>query len=64
MAIDKENFQEQLKRLDQIVDRISKDDLPLEEALKLYEEGSKLVKELEKKIEEAKDKVEKIVEIK
>ena len=57
------NFKKELERLDEIVDKISNKALPLDEALKLYEEGAKIVKELEKQLEEAKEKVEKIVDI-
>ena len=59
----KVDFKKDLERLDEIVDKISNKALPLDEALKLYEEGSKIVKELEKQLEEAKDKVEKVVDI-
>lgn len=57
------DFKKELERLDEIVDKISNKALPLDEALKLYEEGAKIVKELEKQLEEAKEKVEKIVDI-
>ena len=59
----KPDFKKEMERLDEIVDKISNRTLPLDEALKLYEEGVKIVKELEKELEEAKEKVEKVVDI-
>lgn len=57
------DFKKEMERLDEIVDKISNKALPLDEALKLYEEGVKIVKDLEKQLEEARDKVEKVVDI-
>ena len=59
----KPDFKKDMERLDEIVDKISNKALPLDEALKLYEEGVKIVKDLEKQLEDAKDKVEKVVDI-
>ena len=59
----KPDFKKEMERLDEIVDKISNKALPLDEALKLYEEGVKIVKDLEKQLEEARDKVEKVVDI-
>ena len=58
------SFQDNLKRLDEIVESISNKTLPLDESLSLYEEGMKIIKELEKELTEAEAKVEKVVEIK
>ena len=58
------NIQEELKRLDEIIEKISSKALPLEESLALYEEGVKITKALEEALKEAEAKVEKIVEIK
>ena len=59
----KPDFKKEMERLDEIVNKISNKALPLDEALKLYEEGVKIVKDLEKQLEDAKDKVEKVVDI-
>ena len=59
----KMNFEERVKRLDEIVEKISSKALPLEESLKLYEEGNQIIRELEEALKEAQDKVEKIVDI-
>ena len=58
------NIQEELKRLDEIIEKISSKALPLEESLALYEEGVKITKTLEQALKEAEEKVEKIVNIK
>ena len=61
---EKIDFEKEMKRLDEIVDKISSQDLPLDECLGLYQEGQKIVKNLEKALEEAKEKVEKVIETK
>lgn len=58
------DFEKEMKRLDEIVAKISSQDLPLDECLALYQEGQKIIKSLEKALEEAKDKVEKVIETK
>ena len=64
MAEKKINFEKQVQRLDEIVEKISSRALPLDESLKLYEEGNKIIHELEEVLKEAQEKVEKIVDIK
>lgn len=58
------NFEQEMKKLDEIVNKISSQDLPLDECLALYQEGQIIIKNLEKALEEAKEKVEKVVETK
>ena len=58
------DFEKEMKRLDEIVDKISSQDLPLDECLALYQEGQKIIKNLENALEEAKDKVEKVIDTK
>lgn len=57
------DFAKQSERLDQIVQEISSQALPLEKSLKLYEEGMKIIKELESALQEAEAKVEKVITI-
>ncbi len=57
------DFAKQSERLDQIVQEISSQALPLEKSLKLYEEGMKIIKELETALQEAEAKVEKVITI-
>ena len=49
-----DNFPDIKERLDQIVDQVSVDDLPLEQALALYEEAVKLGTRVSALIESAK----------
>lgn len=58
------SFEEELKRLDEIVSKISSKTLPLEESLKLYQEGQEIIASLSKVLKEAEAKVEKVVDIK
>lgn len=61
---EKENsidFEKELKRLDEIVEKIEGNVLPLDESIKLYEEGSKIIKKLEGALKEAEKKMAKVV---
>ncbi len=50
-------FEEKLKKLETIVEKLSSPDLPLDESLKLFEEGVNLVKELNEELNRAKGRV-------
>jgi exodeoxyribonuclease VII small subunit len=51
-------FESALTRLEEIVKKLEKGDLPLEQSLKLFEEGVKLARACNKRLEEAGRKVE------
>jgi exodeoxyribonuclease VII small subunit len=51
-------FEAALAKLEQIVQRLEKGELPLEESLVLYEEGVKLSRLCHTKLEEAEGKIE------
>jgi exodeoxyribonuclease VII small subunit len=51
-------FEECLDRLEKIVDELEKGDVPLEQALALFEEGVRLSTSCKKQLEEAEGKVE------
>ncbi len=51
------NYEESIKRLQEIVELLSNEKLPLEESLKLYEEGIKLTNECYKTLKEAEQKI-------
>jgi exodeoxyribonuclease VII small subunit len=51
-------FEECLQRLEKIVDQLEKGEIPLEQALKLFEEGIQLSNSCRKELEEAEGKVE------
>lgn len=51
-------FEQALGQLEQIVQRLEKGELPLEESLKLYEEGIRLSRLCHGKLEEAEGRIE------
>ena len=53
----KKTFEESMKQLEQIVDELESGNLPLEKALKKFEEGVKLSKACNKKLDEIEQKV-------
>jgi exodeoxyribonuclease VII small subunit len=55
-------FEEALQRLEQIVEDLEGGELPLEEALQVFEEGMKLIQFCSKKLEEAEKKVTLLVQ--
>ena len=52
------SFEEALQKLELIVQKLEKGELPLEESLKLYEEGIHLSRLCHGKLEEAEGKIE------
>lgn len=52
------NFEARLARLNQIVQTIESETLPLEKSLALFEEGKKLIASLQNELNEAGKKVE------
>jgi len=52
------NFEERLERLEALGERIRKTDIPLDEALKAFEEGIKLARTLEKDLEKIDSRIE------
>lgn len=54
----KEKFEEAMKKLEDIVKKMEAGDLPLDEALKSFEEGVKLIRSCQDKLEEAQRRVE------
>jgi exodeoxyribonuclease VII small subunit len=51
-------FEERLERLEELAERIKEPDLPLEEAVAVFEEGIKLSKGLERDLDRIQGKVE------
>jgi exodeoxyribonuclease VII small subunit len=51
-------FEECLQRLEKIVDQLEKGEIPLEQALKLFEEGIALSNNCRNELEDAEGKVE------
>jgi len=52
------SFEEKLERLEELGDEIRKSDIPLDAAIKAFEEGIKLSKTLEKELEKIESRIE------
>lgn len=55
------SFEDSLKKLETIVERLEQGDLPLEDSLKLFEEGVGLSAECRKELESAEGKVQMLI---
>ncbi|MDE3202188.1 MAG: exodeoxyribonuclease VII small subunit [Acidobacteriota bacterium] len=55
-------FENSLKKLEAIVDKLEKGDLSLEDSLKLFEEGVDLSAKCKKELDEAEGKVQKLIQ--
>ncbi|MBX2987916.1 MAG: exodeoxyribonuclease VII small subunit [Bdellovibrionaceae bacterium] len=55
------DFEKKLGRLEEIVQKMEKGDLALEESLKIFEEGVKLSRECHQRLNEAEEKVKTLV---
>jgi exodeoxyribonuclease VII small subunit len=55
------SFERDIKRVEEIAQKLGGSDTPLEEAITLYEEGIRLTKALEKSLDEAKRRIETVV---
>ncbi len=60
-AMAEKKFEEALERLEEIVEQLETGELPLDQALKIFEEGMKLIKFCSGKLEEAEKKVSLLV---
>jgi exodeoxyribonuclease VII small subunit len=58
MDMKNKSFEEALRELEGIVNRLEEGDLPLEEALQFFEEGVKLSRYCHTKLDEAQKRVE------
>ena len=52
------NFEERLEKLEMLGEQIRKTDIPLDEALKAFEEGIKLARTLEQDLEKIESRIE------
>jgi exodeoxyribonuclease VII small subunit len=52
------NFEERLERLETLGEKIRQSDVPLDEALKAFEEGIKLARTLEKDLNKVESRIE------
>ena len=60
-AIKDMNFEDALRELENIVEKLERGDAPLEESITIYQRGAKLKAHCEGKLKDAQLKVEKIV---
>jgi exodeoxyribonuclease VII small subunit len=60
---EKISFEDSLKRLEQIVQKLEEGELSLDESLKLFEEGIEISRACTKKLSEAEKKVEKLIKM-
>lgn len=58
--VDEMSFEEAMSALEQVVERLDRGDVPLEESIALYERGTKLKARCEAKLTEAQEKVAKL----
>lgn len=57
MSGKKMSFEQQIRRLEEIVAALEKGDAPLADSLKLFEEGTKLAAECSKQLDQAEQQV-------
>lgn len=57
------DFEKKLTRLEEIVQKMEKGDLPLENSLKLFEEGIGLTRDCQTQLTEAENKIKLLVDI-
>ena len=55
---EKVSFEKRLERLEALGDEIRKSDIPLDDAIKAFEEGIKLARTLEKDLEKVESRIE------
>ena len=64
MSEKKIDFEQELNRLKEIVNKIQQKDLSIDESLSLYEEGDKIIKILQEELKNAESKLEKVFDTK
>ena len=62
MSTSKNNFEESLKKLEKIVEKLEDGNVNLDDSIKSFEEGVVLVKECQKQLSEAELKVQTLLE--
>lgn len=56
------NFEQAIEKLEQIVHRLENGDVPLEQAIELFQEGMKLSQLCSQKLEQVERKIEMLIE--
>lgn len=55
------NFEEKMKKLEEIINDLEKDEVNLEDSINKYTEAMKLIKECDESLKQAEEKISKIV---
>ena len=55
--MEEEKFEDKLKKLEELVSSLDRDDLSLDESIEMFEKGIKLSKECSEKLENAEKKI-------
>ena len=55
-----QDYQSLNDELDEVLEKLQQPDVPVDEAVQLYEQGAKLVTQLEKRVEQAENKIEQV----
>ena len=58
MAKTKKSFEERLERLEELGEEIRKNNIPLDDAIKAFEEGVKLARTLERDLDKIESRIE------
>lgn len=51
------NFEQKLKRIEEITERLEQAELPLEDSVGLYEEGSQLIRDCQQQLDRAETRI-------
>ena len=62
MAKKEETFEEKLSKLDEIVKKLERGDIPLDDAVKEFNSAMTLAKECDKKLKKAEESLNKLIE--
>lgn len=57
-----QNFEKKLQQINQIVEQMERQEIGLEQSLKLYEKGIKLTRECQQIIDQAEQKITRLME--
>lgn len=57
-ALENENFEDKLTKIDEILDRLNNQDINLQDSVNLYKDGVKLLKESRKILQDVKLEIE------
>lgn len=55
------NFEDKMKKLEEIINDLEKDEINLEDSINKYTEAMKLIKECDESLKQAEEKISKIV---